>query len=759
MNFNKLKYTLTVASLVFAVSFASAQQSSGRVKKGIKYYNKYSYAKAISILEPLKEKNTDVKRKLADSYKYTGDTKKSEEYFAQVVQSAEKTPNDLYNYAQVLENNGKYAEADAAMKNFISAAPNDHRAKEYNETKGIVYKLQKDEGKFALKNLAMNSAAQEFGPSYYKNQVVYASTFDAKAHGAFRQYNWNGKPFLNMYLGDKGADMELSNTKMFDKKDNKKYHEGPVAFNPEGTFMVLSRDNYKAKAADKTTMLELCSAELKDGKWTALQVLPFCSKDYSCSHATLTSDGKLMYFASDMPGGVGGVDIWKVTRNTDGSWGKPENLGDVVNTEGNEEFPFIHQDGSLFFASNGHPGLGGLDNFIALPSNGGFKKVINLGAPLNTNMDDFGLIVDKDMKTGYVSSNRAGGKGDDDIYSVNILKPLKFGKIIKGQAKDKEGNLMPGAMVKLTDSKGNAIGEVAAGKNGEYEFAIENDDNYKLNGKQDKYFDGNNTAATFNKDEVVADVILEKDPGNALRLLVSDGKTNQPLEGVKVKVTDLKTGAVFIQDATPSSGDLMKPLTGVKMGDALGYKIELVKEGYFPKTVNFNHTIAKPGIINVADVLVGALKMDKEVKDLRDLVVINDIRFDLNKFNIRPDAAAELDKVVEVMNKYPNMVVELGSHTDCRASIKYNETLSDKRAKASAAYIKSKITNPARIYGKGYGESQLLNGCACEGAVKSTCSEEEHQKNRRTEFKIISMGAGADKVDVINNSTNSFDKK
>jgi outer membrane protein OmpA-like peptidoglycan-associated protein len=387
--------------------------------------------------------------------------------------------------------------------------------------------------------------------------------------------------------------------------------------------------------------------------------------------------------------------------------------------------------------------------------------VMNLGPQINTGKDDFGFVLDNQSKFGYLSSNRDGGVGDDDIYAITALRPLKVNYMVRGVAYEK-GTNTPLALTKVEfkNAAGEVIGTTTTTESGAYAFDAEPSLAYSLSGTKEKYFEGVNkfnTDELGDKTEIVKDVYLEKDPGLALRALVTDGKTGDALEGVKLKITDLKTGETFIQELTPLTGDVLKPITNKKVGDALSYKIELQKEGYFPKQFAFNHTIIKPGIINVHEMLAGSLIMDKEVKDIRELVVINDIRFDLNKFNIRADAAAELDKVVAVMNKYPNMVVELGAHTDCRATVKYNATLSDKRAKASAAYIKARISNPTRIYGKGYGESRLLNDCSCEGAVKSSCSEEEHQKNRRTEFKIISVGDN--KVDVINKGTDSFDKK
>lgn len=749
-----MKKNILSIGLFLALTHIGLSQTS--TKKADGNYSAFDYDDAIKRYEFIQDRDINAQRSLAKSYSMVDNYAKAEEAYAKLVSMPGATADDTYSYAQALLENQKYAEAQVQIDKFESMAPSDKRAMEYGQAGNFIEKILSIKNDVKITNLDINTPQQDFGTAFYKEtEVVYAATSKVKGL-TMRKWSGNNLSYLDMVK----ATRELGKGPLSGRKKlkaNKKHHEGPASFNDAGDFMAFTRNDYKAKSQSGTVTLELCTSKLVDGKWTKAEIVPFNTKEYSFGHPALTPDGKTMYFASDMPGGKGGVDIYRVDRVGE-SWGTPVNLQNI-NTEGNEMFPYYHRDGILFFASNGHPGLGGLDIFATkltdlIPAG----SVRNVGAPLNTNKDDFALIVDKEQKIGYLSSNREGGKGDDDIYSVEFTKPFKFGKTIKGEAKDKEGNILANTVVNLYNPQGKVVSTTTTSDNGAYSFEVDDLGTYSLNGNKEKYFDGKNTAPVVeDKDITVADVILEKDPGMALKMIVTDSKTKQPLDGVKYKITNTQTGEVFMQDVTPVTGDAMKPLADMKVNDLLAYKIELVKEGYFPKTVSFNQKISKPGIINVHEAL--DLGLDKEVKDLRDLVVINDIRFDLNKFIIRPDAAIELDKVVEVMNKYPGMEVELGSHTDCRASKKYNETLSDKRAKASAAYIKSKITNPARIYGKGYGEAVLLNGCACEGAVKSTCSEEEHQKNRRTEFRIISMGAGTDKVDVKNNSTNSFDKK
>lgn len=733
----------------FIIPISVFGQSS--IEKASNYYNNYSYSKVIEKLEGKEKLTTDANRKLAQSYKMANDFKSAEKVYEKVVSASDKTSEDIFDYAQLLKMNGKYVEAKQQMDIYTSMN-NDTRAKLYSKNKSYVIDLLKDNGQFSIKNLSVNSSQQDFGATYYKNEIVYTSS-KAPISSAYRRWNGNNLPFLDLYIGKEDATTEITNPKKLSKL-NKKYHEGPASYSKDGNIVMYTQDNYDAKSKEGIRKLEMYESKMINGKWGDKIAFPYNNKEYSTGHPSLTTDGNTMYFTSDMPGGKGGTDIYKTTRGTDGKWSVPENLGEKINTEGNEMFPFIHESGLFFFSSDGHPGLGGLDVFATEITNNGIGKIINLGSPINGSKDDFSLVLNDTKTKGYFASNREGGKGDDDIYSFNLLKKLPFGKQIRGITKDKEGNALANTKVNLYDQQGKLIGTFTTADNGAYSFDVDNLGKYSLNGNKEKYFNGKNIAPVVEENDVtIADVILEKDPGTALRTIVTDSKTGLTLSGVKLKLTDIKTGQIFIEELTRTTGDLLKELVDKKVNDTLTYQMELQKDGYFPKTVNLNHIITKSGIIEIPET------MDKEVKDIRELIVINDIRFDLNKFNIRPDAAVELDKVVEVMNKYPEMEIELGSHTDCRASIKYNETLSDKRAKASAAYIKSKITNPARIYGKGYGESRLLNDCACEGIVKSTCSEEEHQKNRRTEFKVISMGAGTEKVDVKNNSTNSFDEK
>jgi outer membrane protein OmpA-like peptidoglycan-associated protein len=366
-----------------------------------------------------------------------------------------------------------------------------------------------------------------------------------------------------------------------------------------------------------------------------------------------------MYFTSDMPGGYGGADLYRVSRSPNGAWGPAENLGNKINTEDDEMFPFIEGTNNvLFFSSNGRFGLGGMDVFIVPLDNSGFGKVVNAGVPLNSQYNDYAAIADNKLYTGFFTSDRPSGSGGDDIYSVDLLK-LDIGKKINGIAKDKDGTPIPTAFIKLMDDKNNEIDTAYSRVDGTFSFLAEADKNYKLTGTKENYIEGTSLVNTFGRDYII-----------------------------NAEITLLKEEVIVPQKAEVVAEVSNTPATIPAMA---------------PVSFDFNEIIY----------------------------------FDLDKSNIRPDAVVELSKIVKMMNEYPNMVLRLGSHADSRGTKLYNQALSERREKASAEYLKLRITKPERVSGKGYGETELVNGCVGEGTVVSDCLEIDHQKNRRTEFTIV----------------------
>jgi outer membrane protein OmpA-like peptidoglycan-associated protein len=518
---------------------------------------------------------------------------------------------------------------------------------------------------------------------------------------------------------------------------NTKFHEGPVAFNKTKDVIIFTRNNFHQgkfkKDGQGVNRLKLFMAKKSGNGWGSPKEVPFNSDAYSVGHPAFDESNQFLYFASDMPGGSGGSDLYRVAYN-DGVFGNPENLGDKVNTDGNELFPFVAKD-ILYLASDGHGGLGGLDLMAVSLKN--YSQQKNMGYPINTNKDDFGLLIDESGKEGFVSSNRNRIGLDDDIYYFTRTKPVSFTTPLRVLVVDRATqNPIPMANVVpensslppcITDNEGYCV------------FDAEPNNTHSFVGKKDKYLDG---SSSIDLKEDLQDALVKiylDEFGNSLYCLVKERGTNLPLSEVKVTVTNKKTGEKFIEEVTSGLGELRRQLANTKVGDVLNYTFRFEHPGYLSKTANFNYTIEKQGEIPVHELMDINLDKIELGTDVGKLIKINPIYFDLNKDNIRKDAAVELEKIVQVLKDNPTMVIELGSHTDCRSTAQYNMALSDRRAKSSAQYVISKGIDKSRIYGKGFGETKHVNGCACEGAVKPNCSEAEHQLNRRTEFIIVKL--------------------
>jgi outer membrane protein OmpA-like peptidoglycan-associated protein len=736
-----MKKLSIIIVLLLGSSLASTAQSMAE-KRGDKYFGRLAYVHASDLyLRAAKKKGNDhVYERLGDCYRLMGHYKESAMWYGKVAQGAAPTSSSLLHYSEALRADGKYSESQLWMGKYYEQKGDDIRAKQYYDNADYYTKINSQMPYFSIRNLEANTAQSDFGTAFFNDKIVFASARVTNV-SVKNIHTWNNAPYLNLFIANRDGDGNLTGVSELNKNINTRYHEGPACFSADGKTIYFTRNNYFHKKFHKDKQginnLKIFRAVNVNGEWKE-EDLSINNDQYSVGHPALSADGKYLYFVSDMPGGKGMTDIYRVQVNADGTLGSPENL-EGINTEGREMFPFIDADGNLFFSSDGQVGLGGLDVFYAPTDHkNGFGKTVNVGAPVNSNADDFALVLDKTGKSGYFSSNREGGKGDDDIYAVTEVRPFKTTYLVKGIAKDKiSGQPLAGSTVALKDNAGATIATVTTDENGAYQFEIDPGKNYSLSGNKEKYFEGKSifSSGELNgKTEINEDVTLEKDPGLSLHLLVKDKTSGAALQDVKIRITDNFTGKTDSILSSPA-GDFRLPVTGKKIGDRVSYNISFEKPGYLGKTITYNVPIEKEGEMiveeNLDQISVGL--------DLAKIIDIKPIYFDLGKFAIRPDAAVELDKIVKVMNENPTMVVELGSHTDCRGTAASNMALSDKRAKASAAYIKKRITNPERIYGKGYGESQLTNGCQCEGAVKSTCPEEEHQKNRRTEFRIIKM--------------------
>ncbi|WP_165395263.1 OmpA family protein [Flagellimonas allohymeniacidonis] len=612
------------------------------------------YKRAAKQYESLTKKGDDsqhVLQRLGDCYFFNTDMENAVKWYGLLFSKYENvlTPEYTFRYVHALKGVGNYRLAKAIMKIYTQKLDaSQFTVEQLGDNDEKLDELLNRQPQFYISNLAINTPVADFGPIYYKDKIVFSSSRDSLRFET-RLYEWNQQPYLDFFMADTidlGSD--LAEVLPFSEILNTRYHEAVASFIPEGNKIYFTRNNYSNQALGRdgegTNHLNMYTSELRGGEWTEAEEVPFNNEAYSVGQPALSPDGKHLYFVSDMPGSIGGTDIFVVEISDDGSFSQPKNLGPTINTSGREMFPFVTEE-KLYFASDGHLGLGGLDVFESELAQDGFEEPHNLGKPINSNRDDFGYIVRETTNRGYFSSNRPGGKGDDDIYSFQRLEETCSQTVQGSVVRKSNGQPMVNVSVELHSQEGTSLGKTSTDPYGAFSF----------------------------------DVIL-------------DCETKY----------DLKIG----------------------------------KEGFVPNATRFS-TSDEKDYVN---------KVPMEItKELNKLIVrengvlkikIDNIYFDVNKADIRPDAAQELNKIVEVMKEYPKMVIKIEAHTDSRGSDRYNETLSDKRAKATGYYIISQGIEANRIESAiGYGEKQLLNQCS--NGIK--CSKEEHDVNRRSEFIIVKM--------------------
>jgi outer membrane protein OmpA-like peptidoglycan-associated protein len=416
-----MKFIIILFFLSSIFSQISGQSRPERL--GMREFDLLNYEGAINYFERIDNKSVDVKRKLAQSHFFLNNINEALTYFAEVASSDQTTPEDFWNYAQALMSQERYQDAKQQLERFYQTAPSDSRAFMYQRAGDFVAEIRSKASNIDIKHLRINQDSQDFGPVYYRNQVVYASTriTDLPDRGI-----WSGNklPYLSPYIADKASDGELLNPRPF-LADLllRDFHVGPIAIDHSEEIMAVTVNYGADNKAGKTINLQLLVSYFIDGKWTDLKPVPFNNPEYSVGHATFTPDGKTMYFASDMPGGKGGIDIYKVDLLDNKQWSTPVNVSEI-NTEGNEMFPFYHKDDILFFSSDGHVGLGGLDIFYSQITDGKFSDIINIGYPVNSSRDDFSIVIDNEYKTGYFASRREGSLGNDDLYHITFREPF-----------------------------------------------------------------------------------------------------------------------------------------------------------------------------------------------------------------------------------------------------------------------------------------------------------------------------------------------
>jgi outer membrane protein OmpA-like peptidoglycan-associated protein len=477
---------------VLVSTLISAQNKETQIAD--KFFKKYEFISAAeSYLKLVASNNADgyVYRQLGDCYFNIYNTKEAAKWYAKAI--AQKQDSELYyRYAQMLKANGNYVESNKQMQKFAALQPNDSRTKIFNENPNYIPVLLDQQKSFDIKSIDINSDKSDFGAILQDNTIYFTSARNTKS----KIYSWTKEPFLDIYKANLNEDGTISNILQI-KELNSKYHDGSVSISQDGSTMYFTSDSFRENSfeKDKASKLKLgknniFSAKFINGKWDEITSLPFNSKDYSSGNPSISKDGKTLYFSSNRPGSVGGVDIWKVAISETGSYGTPENLGKSVNTEGNESFPFITSDNVLYFSSDAKQGLGAMDVYkIDLTTNSAAK---NLGKPVNSEKDDFAFTINENKNIAFVASNR---NGNDDIFKLIPICNYEVNAIVTNA---NSGAILAEANVSILDDQNNIISSLKSNSKGEVSFTVECEKAYTIQAIKDG-FESNSFAVTASK--------------------------------------------------------------------------------------------------------------------------------------------------------------------------------------------------------------------------------------------------------------------
>ncbi|MFD2246970.1 OmpA family protein [Pontibacter ruber] len=657
-----MRYRFTPIYLLIAAMLGAAPvaQAQSELRKANKHYENYEFALALDQYKAAiakRQPDAQTTQRIADAYRLTRRTSEAEVWYAKVVALPGRDPMSLYHYAEALRSNGKYDEAKAQYMLWADEMPQmEERAQQLMQAcdKSMKWMTQLPVAEVTRLQSINTANFADFSPMSYGNGIIFTSDRGLRGDSKTDIYGWTGRPYLQLYTADKDMNGNWGAPVALQDVQTSQYHNATASAAEDGGMLYFTRTQMvkkretgdidptswvkdKEEVKEYVNRLEIYSAKRQGSNLSNIQPFAFNKvEEYSVGHPALSPDGKLLYFVSDMPGGKGETDIYFVERQANGSWSEPKNAGHVINTSGRESFPYVDKNGKLFFASDGHIGMGGLDIFSAEGNHAAWTTVKNLGHPINSPQNDYGIMYDKAGETGLLSSNRDAADGTEDIFSFTMLqKPvvLAITTLERKQNEKKRNIQVPLPQVSITVSQQNL-----------------NDSVMVMSDEGGKYF-------------------MDGRMGNTYSFLGS-------------------------------------------------------KDGYLKQSVQAKVPDTAPDTVHVA------LLFDRN--EVNKAIVLENIYYDLDKWDIRPDAAKELDKLVTVLETNPKIKIEMSAHTDSRESVNYNQQLSERRAQAAVDYLVSKGIDRNRLTAKGYGKTRLRNGCT-DGVQ---CSEEEHQLNRRTEFKI-----------------------
>ncbi|WP_125721389.1 OmpA family protein [Flavobacterium ustbae] len=706
---------LLIIIFVFSIQFITAQdQELARAKR---FFDKTYYSEAIILYQKLADErpSQEVIKNLADSYFYTNDLVKAQRYYRLLVNNYSNNLDREYyfRYAQTLKATNAVDDANVNLKEYYAKSSNSEDIVNFERELKTLENVTAIGKRFDIKNLAINTPNSEFGAVIYKQDLVFAGV--KLKPGLFdKKYKWDNETYLNLVtIPLKNINSADSIVHYFAKELKTGMHESNAVFTKDGKTMYFTRNNSKGskkkKDDKKISNLQIFKAELVEGNWTNVTSLPFNSANYSVEHPALSADEKVLYFASDMPGTLGSFDIYSVNINK-GAFDTPKNLGPEINTNKREQFPFASADYKLYFSSDGHLGYGSLDVFVSEINGNEYSKPVNVGLPLNSNLDDFAFNIDSNTKEGFFASNREGGKGSDDIYQFKEIKDLiveDCKQFIAGTITDIDTQLaLENATVLLQDSENKTLNTITTSADGKFSFTVACETSYKISAFKENYTNASKILTLDKTRDKVNDGSLALKSLEAIKKeekLIAENKRKQEIIIEEENKKKEALAAIELKEKEKKAKEAAIVAAEIR-------KNEKVKE---------------------------ILEKEKDVvKDKDRLIIKTDpIYFDYDLWYIRKESKVILGRVVELMKKYPGMVIEIGSHTDSRGSVKYNADLSQKRADSTRDFIIQSGIDAKRVSAKGYGESVPIVKCKTD----ESCSEEEHELNRRSEFVIKNL--------------------
>jgi len=691
-----------------------------------------------------------------NAYRLNGEAELAEYWYSKFINKS-KNPEDKLHYAEVLQSTGKCEDAIRWFNEYQKEANSD---REFISDCSELSTFKKHEN-VAVENLkAVNTKHLDYSAVSHDGGVVFTSTRGVQKIRKVTD-SWTKSNFSDVFFAKMNDEGKVENITPIQGGINKKYHDGVTSISKSGTLMFFSRNNKKKKKKNQSINLKIYSSIFVDGMWTNATELDINGDDFATCHPSLSADGKLLYFASDRPGGFGGMDIY-VCEEKGGKWTNPQNLGPTVNSSGNDIFPFVNEEGILFFSSNGHKGMGGLDVFYAekasMYDETSWNVRSNIGTPFNTKKDDFGFYANEKMTKGFLTSNRFGGKGGDDIYTwkSNDDEPLeltetKTSSLIVVNAEDKAA--MRNVMVTIEDmDENNKVTDGRTNAKGMFSTIVEKGKTYKVTVEKEGFVPIEEEISAAEMMSGISYAFnMEKVKCVELFGTVVNGKYNKAIPNTDVTLINKCTGEkTVVTSQADGSFDFC-------LENGCDFEVMATKENFIETETKVSTIEPTEG--NLKEIKIEMLPSKKPVKStpvvkdesaevkkhflgdetatfkVGQVLTLKNIYYDFNKSNIRPDAQVELDYIVTMMNEFSNMEITLISHTDSRGESSYNKKLSEERAASARQYIISRGIIPNRIIASGYGESALKNDCK-DGV---DCSNEKHQINRRTEILINKM--------------------